>query len=134
MPVHMIPQPPQLVGSTLVGMHAPLQKDWYVGHSHVPLTQNCPPGHVVVHAAPGMPLLLPVDAPLEPPEPLLTEPLLPPEPEAPLLPLPLLPLDEPLLFDDDELPHAAATSVAAQSATPRMRECCIAHLPDRASA
>jgi hypothetical protein len=39
-PVHTFPHPPQLLGSTLVGMHVPPQNDWYGGHAQVPLTQT----------------------------------------------------------------------------------------------
>jgi hypothetical protein len=102
----------------------PLQNDWYVGHWQVPATQYWPPGHVVVQGPPPLPLLDPPPelllAPLLPPDPVL-DPLLEPEPPLPLPPEPLLLLPW-LLPLDDELPHAAATPIAAASARPRPSE------------
>jgi hypothetical protein len=37
---HLTSHPPQLSGSMVVGMHVPLQKDWYAGHVHAPFTHD----------------------------------------------------------------------------------------------
>src|ERR1043165_8422017 len=39
---HTLPQPPQLFGSTAVGIQAPLQKLWPYGHPHWP-PRHCSP-------------------------------------------------------------------------------------------
>jgi len=85
-PVHWLPQPPQLNGSSSVSTHSVPQHEWPFEQMHM-LPSRSPP-------------LL---EPLELPE--LLEPLEPPELLPPLLPLPvLLPLDPPDPLVDEPLP------------------------------
>jgi hypothetical protein len=113
-PVHAVLQPPQWFGSTLVGMHAPLQNDWYAGHVHVPFTHVWPPVHACVQLAP--PPLLPLLPLLLPPLPL---PLLNPPPLEDVNELSSPPpsrVVEGLFPFVELLPHASVTSVAMEIA------------------
>jgi hypothetical protein len=85
-PLHFTPHPPQLPLSTLVGMHAPLQNDWYDGQAQTPFEQICPPVHWlfwqdtggVAPSTLGEELSAPGDAPSAPREELSTNSMIPP--------------------------------------------------------
>jgi hypothetical protein len=60
-PVHLIPHPPQLLGSALVAMQTPLQRVWYAGHAQTPFEQIWPGAHDL-HELPLSTLALPLSS------------------------------------------------------------------------